>query len=145
MHKVIIDTNIFYSAIGFDGSLLDLVILLYSNNNYQIYFSEFTYAELLEKMYSSRFYVITKNKVPKEFVQNHIKLIKLNSRFVQPTIKIKLARDLDDNMFLELALEVNADYIISGDKDLLELKEFQATKILKPSEFIEELGLTINN
>ena len=143
MHKVIIDTNIFYSAIGFDGSLLDLVILLYSSNNFQIYFSEFTYSELLEKMYSSRFYAVTKNRVPKAFVQNHVKLIKLNSHFVQPTTKIELARDLDDNMFLELALEINPNYLISGDKDLLELKEFEGTKILKPSKFIEELQLLV--
>ena len=143
MHKVIIDTNIFYSAIGFDGSLLELVILLYSSNNFQIYFSEFTYSELLEKMNSSRFYAVTKNRVPKEFVQNHVKLIKLNSHFVQPTIKIELARDLDDNMFLELALEADANYIISGDQDLLELREFEGTKIIKPREFIEILNLEL--
>ena len=40
-------------------------------------------------------------------------------------------------MFLELALAGKADYLITGDDDLLVLGEFQGTKIVTPAEFLE--------
>jgi putative PIN family toxin of toxin-antitoxin system len=45
-------------------------------------------------------------------------------------------RDKDDNNILQLAESVFADYIITGDKDLLILKHFKKTRILLPSEFL---------
>ena len=46
-------------------------------------------------------------------------------------------RDPDDNILLALALDGKADYIVSGDKDLLDLTPFQDIPILKPAEFLK--------
>lgn len=57
--------------------------------------------------------------------------------------KIKLSvitRDPQDNEVLIAALEGEADYIVSGDTDLLELKSYKGIKIVSPSEFLELLG-----
>lgn len=56
---------------------------------------------------------------------------------VIPKEKVNVCRDPKDNMFLELSLSGNADYLVTGDKDLLEIKEFKGTKIIKPKEFLE--------
>jgi predicted nucleic acid-binding protein len=45
--------------------------------------------------------------------------------------------DPDDNKFLECALQCKADYIISGDTHLLDLKEFEGIKILRAAEFLK--------
>ncbi len=45
-------------------------------------------------------------------------------------------RDVKDNKFLELAVSGKADYIVSGDDDLLVLNPFRAIPILKPREFL---------
>lgn len=50
---------------------------------------------------------------------------------------IEITEDLEDNKILEAASEAKADYIISGDKHLLKLKEFKGIKIVKAKEFLE--------
>lgn len=50
--------------------------------------------------------------------------------------KINLCRDKKDNFLLSLAIDGKADYLITGDKDLLELERFQNTNIVTLSDFI---------
>ena len=49
--------------------------------------------------------------------------------------------DLSDNLYLECAIEGEADYIVSGDEHLLSLGNFQGIEILKPRAFLEVLAL----
>jgi uncharacterized protein len=48
-------------------------------------------------------------------------------------------RDPDDNKFVECALSVGASFIISGDKELLELKEVEEIKIVNPGTFLKNV------
>ena len=56
--------------------------------------------------------------------------VKINKRFKA------ILKDPEDNKFIECAVASMADYIVSGDKHLLELKEFAGIKILTASECI---------
>ena len=47
--------------------------------------------------------------------------------------------DLSDNMFLECAQEVKADYLVSGDEHLLKLKEFKSTRIVKAGWVLQNI------
>ncbi len=59
---------------------------------------------------------------------------------VSPTVKLDVIKaDPKDNIILECAVAGNADYIVSGDKHLLDLKEFSGIKILKPAEFLRKI------
>ena len=51
-----------------------------------------------------------------------------------------ITKDPPDNEVLIAALEGEADYIVTGDADLLELKSYKGIKIVLPSEFVELLG-----
>jgi putative PIN family toxin of toxin-antitoxin system len=51
--------------------------------------------------------------------------------------KIKVCRDKKDNFLLSLAIDGNADYLITGDKDLFDLVKFQNTNIVTLSDFIK--------
>jgi putative PIN family toxin of toxin-antitoxin system len=53
------------------------------------------------------------------------------------TQSFSICRDPKDNKFLDLAYSGNADYLITGDKDLLVLNPFNRTKIVTPEEFLE--------
>jgi predicted nucleic acid-binding protein len=46
---------------------------------------------------------------------------------------------LDTIKILECALEAQASFIISGDKHLLEIKEYKGIKIISPKEFLNEI------
>jgi len=56
---------------------------------------------------------------------------------VEPIISIETCRDPDDDKFLELAVEEEADLIISGDSDLLVLHPFEGIPILPPADFLD--------
>jgi predicted nucleic acid-binding protein len=54
-----------------------------------------------------------------------------------PTLPAVIPDDPSDDKFLEAAVAGNASYIISGDKHLLKLSEFQGIQILKPKDFVQ--------
>lgn len=53
---------------------------------------------------------------------------------------ISICRDDDDNHLLALAKKSNADYIITGDKDLLDINKFEKTRIIRFREALELFG-----
>lgn len=63
------------------------------------------------------------------------------SIFVDPKTKVRAIKaDPKDNMFLECAVAGKADFIVSGDKHLLDLKEYQGIQILSPHAFLLALS-----
>jgi len=63
---------------------------------------------------------------------------KVNILYKPISIKIEIIKDdPDDNKFTECAVTNKADYIISGDNHLLNLREYGNIKILSPKEFLD--------
>ena len=83
--------------------------------------------------------VFKKPKIKKYFTQEQVRefLELLNESSVNVVIKTKteLCRDLKDNYLLSLAIDSNADFLITGDNDLLILTSIENTKIIKFSDF----------
>jgi len=63
------------------------------------------------------------------------------SEFVEPQKRIFAVTEyLDDNKFLECAIEAKVDYIISGDPHLLDMKKYKTVKIVTASEFLDVIS-----
>jgi putative PIN family toxin of toxin-antitoxin system len=58
------------------------------------------------------------------------------------TLEVKISRDPDDDIVLETAALGRADYIVTGDKDLLVLGQYGESKIIMPADFVNCLCLT---
>lgn len=58
-----------------------------------------------------------------------------------PTIEAG-SSDPEDDKFLECALELGAEYVVSGDSDLLEIGSYMGIPILPPRTFLDEIGET---
>lgn len=99
----------------------------------EILFSASTLRELQEVLWRKKFDQYLTVEERKEFITNFV----LHGTPVEPVEKITECRDPKDNKFLELAVSGNADFIISGDEDLLVLNPFRDIPILTPHEFIE--------
>ena len=126
--QVILDTNILVSGI-FWGGIPYKIIELWANNKLDIVISE----EILEE-YISVIYRISRDKE----LTNHWKnFILKSSHIVEAKSKVKFSRDKDDDKFIYCALASNSPYIITGDKDLLDIKKVQNIEILKPNEFLK--------
>jgi len=71
-------------------------------------------------------------------IEDYIKIIEKYSINIElKDIPKSISRDKDDDKILQCALDGNADFIITGDNDLLVLKEYKTIKITKPKNYLE--------
>ncbi|ARN77373.1 putative toxin-antitoxin system toxin component, PIN family [Nonlabens spongiae] len=129
--KIILDTNLWISfLISKKFSQIDKLI---ENKKVILIFSN----ELLEEFID----VVSRPKFKKYFSKKDIeKFLEYFDQFgklVKVTSDIKICRDEKDNFLLNLSVDSKANYLITGDKDLLILEKIENTKILTFSEFIE--------
>lgn len=132
--SIVIDTNVFISAaLSPQGKAYQAVAKVI--NKFIIVQSQETYQELTERIYKSKFdkYISNDNR------QKFLNVISNNSQFIEVKSQITTCRDPDDNKFLELFKDANAEFLLTGDRDLLSLKsltEYQDS-IVSIKEFLE--------
>ena len=81
-----------------------------------------------------------KIEMPQEMIEEWKNLILKNSILIGSSSKIDLVKDdPDDNKFIEAAIDGKANLIVSQDRHLLNLKEYDGIKIVKPEEAIRLL------
>ena len=78
------------------------------------------------------------NQIKDVDVREILKVIS-DAEIIEPKMKIDICRDIDDNKFLECSVSGAADYLVSADKDLLDLVEYKGVKIISTQEFIKKL------
>ncbi|MBI2659637.1 putative toxin-antitoxin system toxin component, PIN family [Candidatus Woesearchaeota archaeon] len=78
-----------------------------------------------------------KFQFPEESIQELIDILMIYCHVVDVTSKFDIVRDKKDNKIVECAFDGKADYIVTGDPDLLVLKEFKGIKIVKAKDFLE--------
>jgi len=84
--------------------------------------------------------LVRKFKFTAEEVADARRRISAIARTVAPAVQLNVIKeDPDDDKILECAVTAGSDYIVSGDKDLLELKKFRGIEIVRASEFLEIL------
>jgi putative PIN family toxin of toxin-antitoxin system len=131
--KLIIDTNLWVSFI-ISNKLNVLDPLLFAGNT-RLLFSTELITEIQE--------TITKPKLKKYFKTNTLEEMFYAFEpfidLVEAESIITICRDPKDNFLLALAKDGKADYLLTGDKDLLELKKFGKVKIQTIGTFINEM------
>ncbi|MEI6728885.1 MAG: putative toxin-antitoxin system toxin component, PIN family [bacterium] len=135
IYKIVLDTNVIFLALAFDKMVEEVFQSVIDNKDkYLAYRSLETQGELEEKLKSKKFLKYRNFSV--EQISEVLEYYYENTVLVTSLFTVSKSRDPKDNKFLELAKTVQADYLITGDKDLLVLKEFEGCKILKPGEFL---------
>jgi predicted nucleic acid-binding protein len=61
-----------------------------------------------------------------------------NSELVYPDVDLSVSRDSDDDKFIECAVGAGAEYLVSGDDDLLDERAHRNIDILSPAEFLDQ-------
>jgi putative PIN family toxin of toxin-antitoxin system len=130
--RIILDTNLWISfLISKDFSKLDELLF---SKRCTLVFSQ----ELLEE-----FVIVAKRpKFRRLFSSNDIEEILETidefADFIIVQSKNNICRDPKDNFLLSLAFDGKADFLITGDQDLLALTKFGTTKIVTIKEFLKE-------
>ena|SRR3989344_2254141 len=129
--KVVLDTNIFISALGWKGKPRQ-IFQKCINDELELVTSPQQISELVRVMDYPKFNFAQEEK--DIFVSIILKI----ARLVYITEKVKVIKeDPDDDIILETASVGNVDYIVSGDPHLLKLKEFGKVKMITANEFLE--------
>ncbi len=130
MLRVVVDTNVYISAIFWGGKPRH-VIDLSRDGKIQIFISEDIEQEILDKL-MTKFGLNSDDtgRVMADF-STFTKLVKVS----RPVHVVK--DDPDDDKFIECAVECGAEFIISGDKHLLEMKKYKGIDIMNAATFLK--------
>jgi hypothetical protein len=132
--NVVVDTNVFISSLinpaGTPGKIVDL----WKVGRISLCLSQEILHEYLE--------VIARLGISDDpAVATLLKIFESrgNQVYVSETSALTvIENDPEDNKFLECAIAARAQYVISGDRHLLKLREFQGIRVLTPAAFIRE-------
>lgn len=72
-------------------------------------------------------------------IENLLELFDAYGKLINVNQNIDICRDPKDNFLLSLAVESKADYLVSGDSDLLTLEKIKTTKIVSWKDFTNEI------
>jgi len=139
MAKIVIDANIIISA-AFGGNPLKAVVL--ALENHEVYLSEAIKQEL-QGVISELSKKISKDQI--SFVQEKINQLADLAKHISVSSHVALSRDAKDDHYLALCKEVKADFLITGDKDLLSISQEDlkrngiSRKIVTPQIFLERI------
>ena len=130
--RVVLDTNVLISALLFRGGLSKIVGLWQKGKIIPVISKE-TFSELVTVLEYPKF------SLTQEETDSIIKYEILPYFEIVEVVKdVKgICRDPEDDKFISCAISGSADHIVSGDKDLFDLKQYKSIKIIKASDFLK--------
>ncbi len=130
MAKLVLDTNILissYIANGKERALLDKI----ADKQHELFITREILAEFIEVLARQKF------KLTRESQKQAVTSLMEICTVVEVVEMVKIIKDdPDDDKILECALACNADYIVSGDHHLLDLKQFNDIPIIRTHEIL---------
>lgn len=134
--RLVIDSNVWIAALisptGTARQLVDAVL----DHDVDILMSEATFAELVSRLDRPKFDRYREQEAWNLFLSE---LVELAAWHEDTGTATGISRDPDDDKFLALAVTGQADAIISGDRDLLELAAHEGVPVLSPAQFLLHL------
>jgi len=131
--KVIIDTNLWIHFLiskdfsAFDHLLNEEVVLVFSKELLE------EFLEVAQRPKFQRFFSL-------QSVYALLEIIQRKAIFVEVISEVAVCRDYKDNFLLSLAKDAKADFILTGDNDLLVLNPFEETSIITINTFLSIYG-----
>lgn len=137
--NIVVDTNVLISAVLWKGPPSDALKIILEK--YSLVQSQSTLKEFEKVITRKKFTrILEKRDLTVETVietlirQSRLYNVSKKAGLTAREVKIE---DADDLIFIELALEASAKFVVSGDKHLLELDEVGNTRILGVAEFLK--------
>lgn len=128
--RVVFDTNIFISAFITRGGRAEKALLRAVNREVTLFTSIPILTETAGKLRG-------KFKWDDEHITAAVRHAAAVATVVKPAVKLAVLADEPDNRILECALEAKAGVIVTGDRHLLDLGEYEGVKIVTLAMFLE--------
>lgn len=125
--RLVLDTNVLIAAFVSRGHCHEL--LEHAARNHDLFISEFILLEFREKLAG-------KLRVAPSLVDAAIELQRARMEIVEPeSLAAPVSRDPDDDWILATAVAADADCLVTGDSDLVDLGEYAGIPIRSPASF----------
>lgn len=135
MIRAVLDANVLIAAtINVKSSVTSEIYQNFLNQSFTLIVSPEVLEEVEEVINRDR--IVKRHKRSLEERQAIINELAELSYLVAGNTKVEVVRDPDDNKMIVAGIEGRADYIVTRDKDLLDLKEYRGIKIITPEEFM---------
>ena len=141
--RIVLDTNVLISAVLKQGpSIPNSIYQAFKNQKFVLLTSPGIMEEVEEVI--NREEIVSRTKMTRETRKRFVENLLETSMITGDRMKVEVVKnDPDDDKFVACAVEGQADFIVSGDRHLLELKGYKGIKIISPREFadwLEERG-----
>lgn len=129
MNRVTADSNLYISALNFGGTPLEFLNVARSGA-FRLAISEAIVLEV-NGVLSEKF------RWSSDRIEETVRELRAFAEFVVPRERLQIVtEDPDDDRVLECAVASGSQFIVSGDKHLLVLGEYQGIRIIKVAEFL---------
>ena len=133
MLRIVLDTNVLISVVVYGGNPRKILKAAISGA-FGISVSETLIQELQDVLQRPQF------GLGVQFIQNTVAELTSIAEWVAPAKHHLLVKDdPSDNLVLDCAVAADADYLVTGDKHLLQLQKCGTVKILNPQQFMDVL------
>ena len=133
MLRVVVDANIWISALLNSRKALAVVSLL-EHDQFELICADALIDELADVLTRPKF----SSRINHSRRETLFELIREKARFVAlPEVIDEICRDPKDDVYIVCAVVAQAEYLVSGDKDLLVLREHEGVKIVSLITFVE--------
>ncbi len=132
MTRLVFDTNVIISAVLFNNSVPGQAFIRALSHG-TILVSSALVGELSRVLGRDRFDRYVTREERDAFLASLIR----ESSLIEISQAVQVCRDPEDDQILELAVNGNAAYIVTGDADLLILNPFRGIEIVTPAEFLQ--------
>jgi putative PIN family toxin of toxin-antitoxin system len=136
MLKVVLDTNVIISGTIMDRGVTFQILKGWERGDFFIIISEPILREVEKVLHYPR--IKEKRHLTELDIEAVLNTLRTYSINTPAKIKIDaILEDPQDDKFIAAAIEGEADYIVSGDRHLKDLKDYQGIPIVSPSEFLQ--------
>ncbi|MEX0861420.1 putative toxin-antitoxin system toxin component, PIN family [Nitrosopumilus sp.] len=133
MYRIVLDTNVLISAMFHNGKPRQLLKKAIDDEKYVLVTSRDIINEVSGVIRRPKF------KMTNDEINDVLIALASSSDIKMITSKFKVSDDPDDDMIINTAYDGNANYIVSGDDDLLRIKEFKNIKIVTVAQMLKIL------
>ena len=135
--RAVLDTNVVISATLIRDGSEDRILRAWQRGAFDSVLSP----QILNEMGRALFYEKFRKArwMAEEEIVSLLQSLAQESLLVAGRVRVKVSRDPEDNKFLEAAIEARAQYVVTGDKDLLDLKTYRQVRIVRPAAFLKIL------
>lgn len=137
--KAVVDTNILISGLICKAGNPSSLINALKNNEFHLITSPQLMNEFIEVI--ERPHIKHKYELTNEEINDFIEYIYREATVISGIYEVKSSKDPKDDMFLSCALEGKADYLVTGDTHLSNIKYYHGVQIVNVKQFLRLLEI----